>query len=220
MVAANRQQQHHYFYVWNPDTDWYPTFEERQRERPLGPNFGGYHTDLDTICLRMSSDRATLIRTTSYGHDAIFHLLIPAYGPIVISHPITFHGALFPLIITGQTHRSVNFVWFDLPSIPPGLGLRCVGVLDNEVAYPVKYGIAGFMSCWFGAASCAVAATVFPPCAPAAMSLGAGFCQAGMMGSWAIAVGGGVYVAMTTESIRVLGEPVFIYPEAEERASF
>jgi hypothetical protein len=39
------------------------------------------------------------------------------------------------------------------------------------------------------------------------------------MGSGAVAAGG-IYGAMTTESIRVLGEPVFIHPGAEERALF
>ncbi|KAI1009476.1 hypothetical protein LB504_003147 [Fusarium proliferatum] len=54
----------HFFYVWNPDTDWYPDFEEKQREDPLGPSFGGYHHDLATICVRMRADRQALLATT------------------------------------------------------------------------------------------------------------------------------------------------------------
>ncbi|KAL4723582.1 hypothetical protein ACLX1H_009220 [Fusarium chlamydosporum] len=60
----------HFFYVWHPDNDWHPSFEECQAEAPLGPNFGGYHYELPTICLRMRADREALFATTNYGRTA------------------------------------------------------------------------------------------------------------------------------------------------------
>jgi hypothetical protein len=208
-----RGHRHHYFYAWNPDTDWYPRFEERQRERSLGPNFGGYSTDLEAICLRMISDRATLIKTKSYGRDAVFHLLIPAYGPIVISQPIAFHSALLPLVVTGQRHRGVDFVWFDLPSRPTDLTLRCVGVLDERESRIVITGLIGMISSWIGFAGCAIASTVCPPCAPVAASLMGGFAQAGVASGIFAWGAGGAYNTMYPEVVRTLGEPIFI-PDA------
>ncbi|KAK2666462.1 hypothetical protein RAB80_018119 [Fusarium oxysporum f. sp. vasinfectum] len=89
-VHGTQDGQHHFFYVWHPDSDWYPAFEGRQAEDPLGPAFGGYHHDLATICLRMRADREALIATTDYGRAAVFHLVIPAYYPLVMDHPIAF----------------------------------------------------------------------------------------------------------------------------------
>ncbi|KKP02472.1 hypothetical protein THAR02_05427 [Trichoderma harzianum] len=75
-VVYGTGDKHRFFYVWHPDTDWHPRFEERQREEPLGASFGGYHIDLATICMKMRADREALIRTTEYGRAAVFHLII------------------------------------------------------------------------------------------------------------------------------------------------
>jgi hypothetical protein len=199
----------HFFYVWHPDTDWYQTFEERQRELPLGPNFGGYNSDLGTICLLMGTNRYTLRERSS---KAVFHLLIPAYYPIVIDKPIIFHQSLFPLVIKGQRHRQADFVWFNLPYKPTGLTLEEVGTLTEKLNKPVKFGLTGFVSCWCGAAGCAIASTVFPPCAPAAASWGVGFCQAGVA-YWATMAGGIIYESFSSDGPRILGLPVIISPQ-------
>ncbi|CZR49793.1 uncharacterized protein FPRO_16002 [Fusarium proliferatum ET1] len=109
-VDGTQDGQHHCFYVWHPDSDWYPAFEGRQAEDPLGPAFGGYHHDLATICLRMRADREALIATTDYGRAAVFHLVIPAYYPLVMDHPIAFADELLPLIVTGGRHRGTDLV--------------------------------------------------------------------------------------------------------------
>ncbi|KAH8894021.1 hypothetical protein GQ53DRAFT_821142 [Thozetella sp. PMI_491] len=205
----------HYFYVWHPDTDWYPAFEKTQRKKPLGRNFGGYNIDLGVLCNRMSSDRAVLIRNTSHGREAVFHLLIPAYSPIVTSHPVAFHSSLFPLVITGQRHRGVDLVWFDIPGEPRGLDLHCIGKLDKNTYGCTEYGAAGFVLGWVGAAGCAATATLFPPLAPAALAGAAYFTQAGMA-SWAIGFGGCIYDAMTQENISVLGCPLFTFCGSRE----
>ncbi|KAK5188245.1 hypothetical protein LTR47_011864 [Exophiala xenobiotica] len=215
IAASSRCQDRHYFYVWHPDTDWYPNFEERQRDSPLGPNFGGYNKDLDTICQRMSSDRMTLIRTTAYGRDAVFHLLIPAYQPIVTNHPITFHGTLFPLVVTGQRPRGIDFAWFNLPKKPQGLTLNCVGVLKEEIAGTVKYGTIGFFSGFFGVVCFAAATAVFPPCAPVAGYLIVPSFAAAW-GSGATALGGKFYYdILNAPNLQVLGGAIFTDPEAE-----
>lgn len=99
MAARRRSHGNHFFYVWNPDTDWHQTCEERQREQPLGSNFGGYNTNVGTICLWMSRNRYVLRNTASYDTEAVFHHLIPAYHLIVIDKPIIFHQSLFPLLL-------------------------------------------------------------------------------------------------------------------------
>ncbi|KAG4269152.1 hypothetical protein FPRO04_12225 [Fusarium proliferatum] len=102
MAAVDRAQDgQRHFYVWHPDSDWHPAFEGRQVEDPLGPAFGGYHHDLATICLRMRADRQALIATTDYGPAAVFHLVIPAYSPLVMDHPIAFADELLPLVVIG-----------------------------------------------------------------------------------------------------------------------
>ncbi|KAH7164846.1 hypothetical protein DER46DRAFT_661972 [Fusarium sp. MPI-SDFR-AT-0072] len=98
-VEGRTQGESHFFYVWNPDSDWYPDFEGRQSEDPLSPNFGGYHYDLATICVRMRADRRALVATTEDNNNAVFHLIIPTYYPIVIDTPIIFAEELFPLTI-------------------------------------------------------------------------------------------------------------------------
>ncbi|KAF5261935.1 hypothetical protein FOXYS1_7356 [Fusarium oxysporum] len=124
----------HFFYVWNPDSDWYPDFEGRQREDPLGPNFGGYHHDLATICVRMRADRRALIATTEDNNNVVFHLIIPTYYPIVVDTPIIFAAELFPLTIIGSRHRGTDLVWFNLAgrSRFPSPQLEFIGVLPLE----------------------------------------------------------------------------------------
>ncbi|KAK2129318.1 hypothetical protein NOF04DRAFT_1181972, partial [Fusarium oxysporum II5] len=145
----------HFFYVWNPDSDWYPDFEGRQREDPLGPNFGGYHHDLATICVRMRADRQALIATTEDNNNVVFHLIIPTYYPIVIDTPIVFAAELFPLTITGSRHRGTDLVWFNLDerSRFPSPQLEFIGVL-HLAENNVRAGAAvTFIGCGFGCQS-------------------------------------------------------------------
>ncbi|KAH7255314.1 uncharacterized protein BKA55DRAFT_592667 [Fusarium redolens] len=130
-TEGRTRRGNHFFYVWNPDSDWYPDFERRQRQDPQGPNFGGYHHDLATICLRMRADRRTLIATTDYSNNPVFHLIIPTYYPLVIGTLIAFAEELLPLIITGSRHRGTDLVWFNLDgrSTFPIPQLEFIGVL-------------------------------------------------------------------------------------------
>ncbi|GFF70149.1 hypothetical protein CNMCM8694_000242 [Aspergillus lentulus] len=206
-MRQSGDRQRHYFYVWNPDTDWYPVFEEKNGEAPLGPEFGGYHNDLTAICLRMRTDREALIQRTSYGRTAKFHLLIPTHSPIVIDHPIVFHDNLLPLTVTGQRHRDVDFVWFNLRRKPQELHLQCVGALESQENIVTQAGILGFMACWVGCAASGIAAGIFPPCAPVAGTV-AMSCWAGGVASWGTAAGGCIYDAATYEEACVLGDAI------------
>jgi len=213
-MAAHRQSHRtHFFYVWNPDTDWYQTFEERQREEPLGSNFGGYHTDLGTICLWMSRNRHVLRETTSYGTEAVFHLLIPAYCPIVTDQPIIFHQSLFPLVITGQRHQGSDFVWFNLPSIPAGLTLQYVGTFPGkESTKMLKYGVIGYYASMGTFFVGALSSALFPPCAPVFGSL-----IAPLLGTAGISLctftGGITYDVLSRENPLILGCPLLVDPQ-------
>lgn len=166
--TKNGDQRQHYFYVWNRDTDWYPVFEAKNRAFPLGSGFGGYHHELDAICMRMRADRRTLIQTTSHGHTAQFHLLVPTHQPYVLDHPVMFHESLLPLTITGQRHRSVDLVWFNLCSKPSELHLQCIGVLGERTNVIEQAGLLSGFGCGIAFTAACCAAIAFPPCAPLA----------------------------------------------------
>lgn len=205
------QGESHYFYVWNPDSDWYPDFEARQREDPLGPNFGGYHHDLATICVRMRADRQALIATTEDNSNLVFHLIIPTYYPIVIDTPIIFAAELFPLTITGSRHRGTDLVWFNLAgrSRFPSPQLEYIGVLPLS-ANKVSAGAAvTFLGCWLGGVASGIAAVAFPPCAPAA--------EAVFVSCWTTGMASGIVGTMAQEheergrkEVQVLGDALFL----------
>lgn len=205
--------QHHFLYVWHPDSDWYPAFEREQAINPLGPSFGGYHHDLQTICLRMRADREALVATTDYGHVAVFHLLIPSYYPLVLDSPIAFAQELLPLVVTGSRHRTTDLVWFNLQQRlgAERLHLKFIGkLLPAKVSHTVqKAGFGGFMGCWFGAAGCAIAGIACPPLAPVTANIGASFCAAGMA-SHLVGSAGLIYEECTKETTQVLGDALFL----------
>ncbi|KAG4273756.1 hypothetical protein FPRO04_01397 [Fusarium proliferatum] len=166
-LESRTNGESHFFYIWNPDTDWYPDFEGRQRDDPLGPNFGGYHHDLATICVRMRADRQALVETAGDNSNVVFHLIIPTYYPIVIDTPIVFAAELFPLTITGSRHRATDLVWFSLDECPNSLSprLKFIGTLLlvrstlREAAYVTYVGSFVGAMAW-------IAAVTFPPFAP------------------------------------------------------
>lgn len=204
-TSNDADDQHHYFYVWNPDTIWYDEFEERQRQDPLGPAFGGYHHDLATISLRMRSDRQVLIETTDHGKSAVFHLIIPTYQPIVVDHPIAFAEELLPLVITGRRHQGVDLVWLKI--------YKCSGshpCLDSvsvlyEGGMPLlqKGSILGCVGSFCGLVVCSAASPLALPF------------LTGYIGSWSTAVASIIYDQNTRKSLRVLGSPVFLSPSHE-----
>lgn len=129
MRARESSDEDHFFYVWNPDTNWHQIFEQCQRREPLGFNFGGYHNHLQTLLVWMSLNRNTLRQEEPDRRDPIFHLLIPTYYPIVVNQPIALHEGLFPLVITAQMQQNTRMVWFHLGSRSDELVLENIGNL-------------------------------------------------------------------------------------------
>ncbi|KAF5674263.1 hypothetical protein FDENT_10071 [Fusarium denticulatum] len=210
-VEGRTMGESHFFYVWNPDTDWYPDFERRQREDPLGPNFGGYHHDLATICVRMRADRQALLATAEDNNNAVFHLIIPTYYPIVIDTPIVFAAELFPLTITGSRHRGTDLVWFSLDEQPsfPSPQLEFIGVLPLAENNAIAGAFITFVGCWFGCAASAIAAAAFPPCAPAAGAIAVSCSTTGIT---SLFVGAAVdeHKKRHRKEVQMLGEAIFL----------
>ncbi|RGP79321.1 hypothetical protein FLONG3_2550 [Fusarium longipes] len=210
-TRGDEDEVHHYFYVWHPNNDWYTAFEERQAENALGPNFGGYHHDLPTLYLRMRADRQALIETTEFGRTAVFHLVIPAYQPLVVDSAFKFAEELFPLMVTGTRHRGTDMVWLALdqhiheerptlqfvsilPDAREEFGRHCM----DTTLYSVAGGIA-----------CVVTGTVFLPCAPAAdIALNCFLSTYGL--SIATFFAAGILSNAIGEDIQVLGRAMFL----------
>ncbi|KAG5787533.1 hypothetical protein H9Q69_013393 [Fusarium xylarioides] len=204
-VEGRAMGESHFFYVWNPDTDWNPDFERRQKEDPLGPNFGGYHH------VRMRADRQALLAAASDNNNVVFHLIIPTYYPIVIETPIVFAAELFPLIITGSRHRGTDLVWFnfDEGSRFPSPQLEFIGVLplvENRVM--TGAGVT-YVGSFFGCMASFVATVAFPPCAPAAGPLALS-CWTTMMASTLVGMAGEVYERRGKKEVQVLGHAIFL----------
>lgn len=182
------------------------------RACPLGPEFGGYHHELGAICMRMKADRRTLIQNTSFGHTAQFHLLVPTYEPYVMEQPVIFHESLLPLIITGQRHRSVDLVWFNLRSKPKDLHLQCIGVLGTRTNIIIEVGILGFIGCCVSGMAIGCATAVFPPCAIVAEVAAIPLCSGGAA-SWLAGAGASIYETVTPDEIYVLEDDYILAAE-------
>ncbi|PNP80519.1 hypothetical protein FNYG_06118 [Fusarium nygamai] len=212
-VEGRAMGESHFFYVWNPDTDWYPDFERRQREDTLGPNFGGYHHDLAAICVRMRADRQALLESPEDNGNAVFHLIIPTYYPIVIDTPIAFAAELFPLTITGSRHRGTDIVWFNLDE-DSGFSSPQLDFIGSLPEYKNKVSTgatATFLGCWLACAASGIAAAAFPPCAPAA---GAVIASCGTAGVASTFVGAAAdeyeYNRRGRKEVQVLGDVIFL----------
>ncbi|KAL6922279.1 hypothetical protein FSST1_006305 [Fusarium sambucinum] len=129
---------YHFFYVWRPDTDWHKDFEEREAENPLGDSFGGYHHELSTLCLHMRTDKAALRDLWGHGHKTVFHLLIPAFQPIVVDAKFRFHSDLFPLIVTGAKHQGINLVWLALRQGREYMGLEPLRQYEGHMGVQLR----------------------------------------------------------------------------------
>lgn len=211
MVGENTEK--HFFYLWHTDDTWYPRFEEKCRQQPLGPNFGGYSTDLSAICLWMARNRLVLRLENPNDEDAIFHLVIPAYEPIVMDHPVIFHRQLGPLVITGQRHRGTDLVWFNMPHVPNNLTLKHVGNLYKARSWTlvpgIRYGACGFVAGWFGMAAAATGLVSLGPLAP--------FVAPVAISSWCVGFASGMaeagidlYEGLCLSETRILGDPALM----------
>ncbi|EEQ91474.2 uncharacterized protein BDCG_06594 [Blastomyces dermatitidis ER-3] len=105
----------HFYFLYHPDTDWHGYFFDIVSQNPLPPNLLGVSENLDALCLWMIFLRQHLDRDDN--RRARFHLIIPAYRPMLIKDPLIFPDKLFPLTVQGLKHDSKEYVWFNLPTL-------------------------------------------------------------------------------------------------------
>ncbi|OQV09891.1 hypothetical protein CLAIMM_13967 [Cladophialophora immunda] len=136
------ERENHRFFVYHPDTNWYPAFYRLITETPLPPTFCTKSDNLDRLCQYMQEVRTQLKRESGRGQDIIFHLLIPSWYSISFKQPLHFPDCLQPFKVEGQKHRLKEYVQFNLPAAPAGLLDGVANVLDpkgwNKVASGVS----------------------------------------------------------------------------------
>ncbi|KAI9372948.1 hypothetical protein BJX61DRAFT_412062 [Aspergillus egyptiacus] len=194
----------HLYFLYHPDTDWHAEFYDRVRRDPLPNNFLGLSENLDSLVLWMLFLRRHMGQRNK---EAWFHLIIPAYRPMLINEPVSFPEELYPLSITGYIHDSKPYVWFDLPNIdnvsPELLDIRHVGNLARP---PSSWENAAVAGTGLGGALLTLGLTIGAAAAsgPAAPLLAIPTCAAGLAGTMTgmFKVGG----AFKDNSPRVLGQ--------------
>jgi hypothetical protein len=119
---AHHVHHEHWFFVYHPDTDWYPAFHWKITEERLKKNFCGYSNQLDSVVIFMLAARTELAKEQKRAEklgkpmrDVVFHLLIPAYRPLVITEPLAFPKELSPFVVEGEIHNSNELVWLNIP---------------------------------------------------------------------------------------------------------
>lgn len=143
--TAHDPSRDHWFFVYHPDNDWYPGFYHLVEREPLGPRFCGYTNQIDTAFVFMLAARQRLVEkknkamaagsgSSSATRPVQFHLLIPAYQPILIAEKLAIPEEIGDFLIEGRINSVREFVWLNLPEsqkhytsdighwVPPPLG--------------------------------------------------------------------------------------------------
>ncbi|KAF4944393.1 hypothetical protein FSARC_14686 [Fusarium sarcochroum] len=115
-------EREHWFFLWHPDTDWYPKFFHLVEERPLSPRFCGYTNQLDTIFMFMLAARERITkreiskaRKKQPCRPVQLHLIVPAYQTILIPERIQIPEEIGDFVIEGRINSNRPFVWLNLP---------------------------------------------------------------------------------------------------------
>jgi hypothetical protein len=115
-------EREHWFFLYHPDTDWYPKFFHLVEEKPLSPRFCGYTNQLDTVFMfmlaareRISKREAYKARKKQYCRPVQLHLIVPAYQTILIPEPILIPEEIGDFVIEGRINSNRPFVWLNLP---------------------------------------------------------------------------------------------------------
>jgi hypothetical protein len=121
----------HYFFVYHPDTDWYPAFSELIEQEPLPENFCAQSDNLDALVAWMKIVRRRQIeKNETEGKDATFHILFPAYDHYILPESLKFPKELYPLRLE-CLRKGGAYVGLNLPNAPRNL-LRGVHNLADE----------------------------------------------------------------------------------------
>ncbi|OAP60952.1 hypothetical protein AYL99_05954 [Fonsecaea erecta] len=140
-VIQEAERDNHRFFVYHPDTNWYPAFYRLITETPLPPTFCAKSDNLDKCCLYMQEVRAQLKRESEREQDIIFHLLIPSWYSISFKQPLHFPDCLQPFKVEGQKHKLKEYVEFNLPAAPAGLLDGVANVLDPKGSNMIAAGV-------------------------------------------------------------------------------
>ncbi|TGO20505.1 hypothetical protein BPAE_0289g00030 [Botrytis paeoniae] len=106
--------EEHLYFLYHPDTDWHGEFHDIVQNKPVPSNFVGMSENLHALCTWMLFMRKRLERSRI---NARFHLLIPAYRPMVVRTAFVFPEELYPLTVRGHIHNSKEYVWLNLPTM-------------------------------------------------------------------------------------------------------
>ncbi|RBR26830.1 uncharacterized protein FIESC28_00411 [Fusarium coffeatum] len=116
------QDREHWFFLWHPDTDWYPKFFHLIEEKKLSPRFCGYTNQLDTVFMFMLAARERITkremvkaRRRQHCKPVQLHLIIPAYQTILIPDRIKIPEEIGDFVIEGRINSNRPFVWLNLP---------------------------------------------------------------------------------------------------------
>lgn len=120
--ATSSKREAHWFFVYHPDTDWYPGFTKLVSEKRLGPRFCGWSNQLDSLFLFMlaarkeMADRSANSEKSGRHHRPVkFHIIIPAYQPVIVTDFLSCPEAAGDFVIEGKIHNSYPLVWLNLP---------------------------------------------------------------------------------------------------------
>jgi hypothetical protein len=115
-------ERDHWFFLYHPDTDWYPKFFHLVEEKPLSPRFCGYTNQLDTVFMFMLAARERITkremvksRKRQHCRPVQLHLIIPAYQTILIPERIKIPEEIGDFVIEGRINSNRPFVWLNLP---------------------------------------------------------------------------------------------------------
>ncbi len=118
--ATSAKREAHWFFVYHPDTDWYPGFCKLVSERKLGPRFCGWSNQLDSLFLFMLAVRREMEGWTasekSRHRPVKFHILVPAYQPVIITDFLSCPTDAGDFVIEGKINNGYPLVWLNLPA--------------------------------------------------------------------------------------------------------
>ncbi|ORY07013.1 hypothetical protein BCR34DRAFT_570928 [Clohesyomyces aquaticus] len=108
--------ERHFFFIYHPDTNWYPAFYKLQRKEGQIERYMGMSEQLDLLTHWMKHVRQFMGRYSGRKR-VVLHLLMPAYRRIYIRDRLTFPAEVLPLEIEGHIYNSAPFVTLNVTNM-------------------------------------------------------------------------------------------------------
>lgn len=126
MIERHQGDPAHYFFVFNPGTEWQPKFDDINRSDPLGPHYLGYSHDMDELV-----DFLIRIARPRLGPNPILHILIPVVSQLAITESLTFPDELGPFRVSGQLNdAAIPSVYLCMPLEKDTANFQHIGSLS------------------------------------------------------------------------------------------